>query len=395
MRILCVLLPHFPLRCETLRHPEIKSDSTVVLQSKDTAGSQKLVLDFSPELTGLQQNMPLQQALSMYAEIELLQADIPYYQSSFDEILDLLEEKSPLVEGSGLGTAYLGIDGLQLLYPNDDYLIDAVQEIIPASFAAKIGIAEGKFLAYLSALHSSAGSYRILTGDIGAFLKDLSCDVLPISSKSKSKLHEFGLHTLGQAIQLPSGPLQAQFGQEGKRILELARGHDDTPLFPRLMQELIEESTTLSSVTVSLEALLVSWESLLSRIVVRLAPRGLGIRSIVLWTLTWRSEHWEKCIQFKEPAMDIRGVISRIKPVLENAPQPGPVERLGIKITGLGRRGGKQKSLFSEIRARDRLLDDIKQLDLRLGSPQVFKIKELEPWSRIPERRYVLAPLSR
>ena len=65
-----------------------------------------------------------------------------------------------------------------------------------------------------------------------------------------------------------------------------------------------------------------------------------------------------------------------------------------MKITGLGHQIGKQRSLFTEVRAQDHLLDDIKQLELRLGSPQVFKIKEVEPWSRIPERRYALAPLS-
>ncbi len=92
--------------------------------------------------------------------------------------------------------------------------------------------------------------------------------------------------------------------------------------------------------------------------------------------------------------MDLKSVVSRIKPFLENYPQPGPVERVGIKITGLGYRSGRQKSLFSEVRARDHLLDDIKQLEFRLGRPQVFKIKEVEPWSRIPERRYALASAS-
>jgi DNA polymerase-4 len=394
VKVLCALLPHFPLRCELRRHPELRIDSTVILQSKDTAGSQKLVLDFSPELEGLQSGMPLQMALSRHAGVELLQADMPYYRSIFNEILDLLEEKCPLVEGSGLGTAYLGVNGLHLLYPDNEALISAIREAIPESFIAQMGIAEGKFPAYLAALYSSPDAYRILVGDIGAFLKDLSCDVLPVSLKAKGKLHEFGLHTLGHLMELPSGPFQSQFGTEGKRIRELAMGYDNTPLFPRLIEEVIEENTTLSSVTVSLEALMVSWESLLSRVFDRLAPRGMGIRSLTLWTMTWRSEHWERSIQFKEPAMDVRSVISRLKPVLENAPQPGPVERLGMKIIGLGRRGGRQKSLFSDVRARERLLDDIKQLDLRLGGPQVFKIKEVEPWSRIPERRYVLTSAS-
>jgi DNA polymerase-4/protein ImuB len=33
-------------------------------------------------------------------------------------------------------------------------------------------------------------------------------------------------------------------------------------------------------------------------------------------------------------------------------------------------------------------------LEFRLGGPQLYRIKEVEPWSRIPERRYALIPLS-
>jgi DNA polymerase IV len=388
MKALCVLLPHFPLRCE------VREDSPAVINY--STGSQKLVLDYSPELEGLQQDMPLQQALSKHGEVELIQADIPHYWSVFNEILDLLETKSPLVEGLELGQAYLDLDGMQLIYPDDKAVIQSVREVIPACFGVKMGIAEGKFLAYLSALYSPSGmDYRILSGNVESYLKGLSCDVLPVSLKSKSKLHAFGLHTLGQILALPSGPIQSQFGPEGKRIWELARGRDDTPLYPRCTEEIIEEDTILSSVTVSLEALLVTWEALLTRAFVRFGSKGMGIRSIVLWTRSWTAQHWERTIQFKEPAMNIKSVISRVKQVIQNYPQPGPVDRVGMKVTGLGYQSGKQRSLFTDLRAQDHLIDDIKQLELRMGSPQVFKIKEVEPWSRIPERRYALAPLSR
>ncbi len=392
MKILCVLLPHFSLRCEVRRQPEIKSDSAVITYA---VGSQKLVLDYSPGLEGLQPDMPLQQALSRHGEIELIQADIPYYWSAFNEILDALEKTSPLVEGSDLGRAYIGVDGMQLIYPTHQILVKAVQEAIPQEFAAQMGIAEGKFMAYLSALHSPPNGYHeIVAGSVEAFLKDLSCDVLPISVKDKDKLRNFGLPTLGKIASLETGPIQAQFGPEGQRIRELVRGYDATPLYLRCTEEMIDESTTLPSVTVSLEAMLVTLESLLSRAFVRLTPRGMGIRSILLWTRTWNSEHWERSVKFKEPAMNVGHAISRLKRVMNEYPQPGPVERLGIRITGLGRRRGSQKSLFSEVRAGDRLKDDIKQLELRLGSPQVYKIKEVEPWSRIPERRYALAPIN-
>ena len=404
MRLLCVLLPHFPLRCEVQRQTAGEG-ATIVLQSKDEAGSQKIVLDFSPSLERLQPGMTLQEALSLYGEVDLVQADIPYYRSVFNGMLDKLEEKSPMIEGTELGCAYIDMDGLQFLYKNDAAFIKAIRRVIPEVFKARTGIAEGKFLAYLMAryeediCHKKYGQITnaddMVTGiqDIGAFLKGLPCDVLPISAKSKSKLRDYGIKTLGQVKNLAQGPLQAQFGPEGNRMLELARGYDSTPLYPRSMEETIEESVTLSSVTVSMESILLAMESLIAKTFDRDILKGKGIRSLVLWTRGWNGEHWERTLQFKEPAMGIKSIASRLKLIMENYPQPGPVEQLGIRIIRLGYADGRQKSLFSEVRAKDHLMEDIKQLDLRLGNHQVFKIKEVEPWSRIPERRYALMPL--
>ncbi|MBI2857169.1 MAG: hypothetical protein HYX95_02510, partial [Chloroflexi bacterium] len=230
MRVLCVLLPHFPWRCELQRRPVLEGGPALVAYS---VGYQKLVLDHSPELDALESGMPLQEALSRHGEVEVLSADMAYYWSVFNRVLDGLEGKCPLVEGADLGCAYLGIDGLGWVYSGDGALVAAVREALPSPFAAQLGVAEGKFPAYLAALNSPPGGHRIVTGGMDAFLRDFPCDVLPIAWQQKKKLSEFGLRTLGQVAALPLGPLQAQFGPEGRRIGGLARGKDDSPLYPR------------------------------------------------------------------------------------------------------------------------------------------------------------------
>ena len=103
MKLLCVLLPHFPWTCEVRRNPDLAGKSALVVQSKEASSSQKLVFDFSPELDGLQTGMPLQQALARHGQAVLLPADVPFYRAAFNEILDALENISPLVEEAGLG----------------------------------------------------------------------------------------------------------------------------------------------------------------------------------------------------------------------------------------------------------------------------------------------------
>ena len=174
MKILCLLLPHFLLMCEALRKPTVKNRPTVITHA---SGSQKLVLDFSPSLEDLQRDMSIQQALARHGEVELLSADMPYYRIVFTGLLDALEGISPLVEGAELGCVYLGVDGLQLIYPDDESLIDAVFRVVPEVFAPQSGMAGNKFLAYLTARRCPPGGRQVLTSDVEAFLRDLPCDV--------------------------------------------------------------------------------------------------------------------------------------------------------------------------------------------------------------------------
>ena len=88
MKILCVLLPHFALRCESLRRAEYDNRKIILTYNDPAAEGSKLVLDYSPELEKLQRDLPLQQALSRYGEAEILQADVPYYWSEFNHFLD-------------------------------------------------------------------------------------------------------------------------------------------------------------------------------------------------------------------------------------------------------------------------------------------------------------------
>ena len=183
MRILCIYIPHFPLNCEIQRHPELAGHKAAIVFAE---GSQKLILDYASGLKCLQHGMPLQQALSMYGGMEILQADMQYYWSVFNRILDELELKSPLVEGLEPGNIYIGIDGMQLIYSTDEMLAKDVRETVPSAFESRIGIAEGKFAAFMAAFQSRAGDISILNGMFPPFLSRcpaISCRFLLKSKK--------------------------------------------------------------------------------------------------------------------------------------------------------------------------------------------------------------------
>jgi DNA polymerase-4/protein ImuB len=84
-------------------------------------------------------------------------------------------------------------------------------------------------------------------------------------------------------------------------------------------------------------------------------------------------------------------VLCVLKSAIEAAPLTAPIEELSIELTGLTARTGKQEGFFGGDRRRQpQFAEAISQLKARYGRSPVSQVVEVEPWSRIPERRHAL-----
>jgi DNA polymerase-4/protein ImuB len=94
---------------------------------------------------------------------------------------------------------------------------------------------------------------------------------------------------------------------------------------------------------------------------------------------------------FKDPVGNWEAAFLVINNALENVVFEGPLEDLKLTLAGLTGESGRQGSLLTEVRARDQLRDMVRQMDA-MGSrvSPLYQIRDLEPWSRIPERRQVM-----
>ena len=80
-----------------------------------------------------------------------------------------------------------------------------------------------------------------------------------------------------------------------------------------------------------------------------------------------------------------------LKSRLDNLELPGPLEDIKLTLGGITGESGIQSSLFSDVRKREQLREMMRQLEVLLGcKPPIYQMKEVEPWSRIPERRQAL-----
>lgn len=388
MKIACVLVTHIPAKAELQRHVELRDRPLIIAVQ---SGRGPLVLDISPQVTDVVAGMPLQKALSRCKGATLLEADEPHYRTVFDRIVSALSQRSPVVERGELGCAYVGISGLEGMYGGEPNVITALLNAVPAEFNPRLGLARTKFPAYVAAMMSDRGHALKVPDDVPGFLAGLSVDLLPVSWESRIRLHQFGLHTIGKIASLPVGPLQAQFGTEGRVAWELANGIERSWLAAYEREQEVSESLTFPSPTVTLHAILPAMETLLGRAFSHSALRGKYVRMASVKAQILRRAPWTKRFAFKEAINSKERAFLALRAMLETAEIPGPLEDLRLALAGITGESGVQSSMFSDMRRQAQLRETMRQLEVRLRTrPPIYKVMDVEPWSRLPERRRAL-----
>ena len=389
MKIACVLITHLPVKAELTRHPRLRGRPVIITES---SGSRQAVLDSSREAAGITPGMPLQEALSRCKGALLLQADESYYHAAFDRVIASLSQRSPLVERAQLGCAYVGLDGLEAMYGGQSRLISSLLQAVSSRYSPRIGVASGKFPAYVAALASDGSqATRVPDDNAAGFLQRFPVDLLPLSWDQKVRMRRFGIATLGQLASLSVSSVQAQFGPEGRVAWELANGIDTAPLVSYKYQEVVSEYLAFPSPATTLHAVLVALETLLGRAFASPALGGRYARTATLEAAILHRPPWTRRFAFKQAVNSKDRAFFALRGMLESASMSGPLEDMRLTLSGLTGDSGVQSSLFSDVRRQQQLKEMMGQLEARLGRrPPIYRVRQVEPWSRIPERRQAL-----
>lgn len=100
---------------------------------------------------------------------------------------------------------------------------------------------------------------------------------------------------------------------------------------------------------------------------------------------------WELPVPFREALDDSRDAWFAIKSAVERHPPERPVEELEVELVGLAVEAGKQATMFEGKGKLWRQIEEaVRQLRAQQGEAPIGKVMEVEPWSRIPERRAAL-----
>jgi protein ImuB len=326
-------------------------------------------------------------------------------------VLDRLEAIGAEVESDRAGAAFFMSGGLRGIHGGDlAGVLAAARRALGTG--ARLGAAPSRFAAHAAALQArprrrgraapSGGrpGISVLPGAVvveeaatAGFLASRSVSLLRSRLELQALpdvLERLGVRTLGEVAALPSRAVAERFGHPGLLALDLARGRD-TPLEPRRPPEPVSERLDLPEAA-SGQQLERALELLVGRVLARRERRGRSLRALAVSARFVAGGTWRTVVTLRHASADAARIRLALAPRL--AELPAPAETLGLEVESFGPPAHDQGRLLDEAAAirRGRLGEAVRQARQAAGGEAALRILDVDPDSRIPERRAVLAP---
>jgi protein ImuB len=351
--------------------------------------------------------MRVGEALSRCPGLVLVPPDPERAERSWEEVLRRLEVIGAEVESERAGEAFFEVAGLVALWGGIGGVLARARREVGAP--VRLAVAPGRFCAYVAARQARGGG-RFPVVPEGSARKLLS--PLPVShlhgrlgsgpegtggaldgdaDDLPNELERLGIATLGQMAGLPRDAVADRFGRLGLRALRLARG-GDWPLRPRRAPEDLAVELELPEAA-SGQQLERALELLIARLLAHPERRGRALRALRLSARLAGGGGWRRRVTLRRAGTERDRLIAALLPQLELL--PGPAATLRLEAVALGLATGEQLELAGpEEQRRRRISEAVRQARAAGGAEAVLRVLEVDPGSRVPERRDVLMPWS-
>ncbi len=392
MSVACLHIPHFGLRVSMLAQPELDGHPLIL---SDPHHGHPVVLDATPEARkkGIRAGHSVREATALCPEAIVLAPNPSAENEQMRAISLALDDISPLVEPSPAtpGAWYIDLTGLGRHYSSVKEAGQHMLRLVNPSLRPRMGIALSKFAAQVAAHQSVAGGIAAIPpSKTTRILAGAPVDLLPLSADALHQLHLMGIETLGQYIAIPRVKIAARFGPPGRFAWDLVRGDADDPVVPPPRTMVISELLELPAPVTTCDVLMIAIAQLVHRAFRSPDLRYRQAREVTIHAGLEHDRSWRRSLVFREPYGPER-LIKAITLRLQHLELPGPIETLAIDIQGIVQTTAHQ-AMLPALRPRQltSLANAVAMLKQRYGPSPLFRIVEVEPWSRIPERRHAL-----
>jgi protein ImuB len=395
--VICVYLPRFELTAAAGGRSEVAQQALAgrALAVAPAVGSEQRVGEVSgaAEACGVATGMVLGEALARCPELVLVPPDPVRVAELWEGALAALESIGAAVEPARPGLAYFETDGLAGIHGTRDETIAAARRALGGP--ARIGGAPTRFCALAGALAVRSRRPLLLEGaQARRWLAARPVGLLGFREQTAAlpaPLTRLGVRTLGELAKLGRPVLSDRFGAAGALAHRLACG-EDSPLEARRLSEQLAESMEVGDASsgIALQRVL---GVLVDRLMARPERRGRTLRAVTLSARLLAGGGWRERVVFRQALNDPEriGLACSVRLLL----LPAPACALALSVERFGPPANEQGALLDQGRVARaaRLREAVAQMRAVAGQEAAMHVVCVDPDSRVPERRVVLAPI--
>jgi DNA polymerase-4 len=282
-RIAHVDMDAFFAAIELRRHPELRGRPLVIGGRGDPqARGVVSTASYEARAFGIRSGMPLRTAWRRCPQAVFLPVDFDAYARVSQQVKQLLQRFSPLMEDAGIDEVFLDISSNP--EPSEE-IGRAIQQCIGThtGLSCSVGVAPNKLLAKIASdMHKPGGLTVLRRADVGPRVWPLPVRKLwGVGPKTEARLGRLGVHTIGELAQLSPERLGAEFGlAHGQYLHEAAHGIDDSPLITHWEPKSLSHETTFQRDVGDWERLRRATTGLTGELVGRLRAEGYRARQL-------------------------------------------------------------------------------------------------------------------
>ncbi|KGR73372.1 DNA polymerase IV [Streptococcus phocae subsp. salmonis] len=249
-KIIHIDMDAFYAAVEERDHPELQGKPIVIAKDPRTTGWRGVVstCNYEARKYGIHSAMSAKEAYDLCPHAIFISGNHARYKAIGQEIREIFKRYTDLVEPVSIDEACLDVTENKLQSKSAVKIAKMIQYDIwhELHLTCSAGVSYNKFLAKLASdFQKPRGLTLLLPEDVPSFLETLPIEKFHgVGKKSVEKLHDMGIFTGKDLLEISESKLIDQFGRFGFDLYRKARGISNSPVKPNRIRKSIGSEHT-------------------------------------------------------------------------------------------------------------------------------------------------------
>ena len=347
--ILHVDMDAFYVSVELRRRPDL-AGQPVVVGGTDRRGV-VAAASYEARRYGVFSAMPSSTARRKCPTAVFLPGDHALYAQVSEQVHEIFQAVTPMVEPLALDEAFLDVTGSLRLFGSAQAMADQIRHRVAdeLDLACSVGGGPSKFIAKLASkrakpritdrgIEPGPGVVLVAPGQELRFLHPLPVQALwGVGPATLERLQRFGVRTVGDLAQLDVDRLIGSLGQaQGRHLHDLAWARDDRPVEPDREVKSIGHEETFAHDRHTHEELMREAVRLSDAVSSRLRATGQGARTITIKVRFNDFVTVSRSHSVAGPITTTRAILGAVESMLTKIELSKGVRLFGVSVSGFG-----------------------------------------------------------